>query len=292
MTCYDFAQISPTAKLVAEMRRHSDIPYAEAIAERLNTSRFVQEMMPGETLSDEVLRWMGPLAEARYKSLAREISLAGVSQVLELASGFSFRGAAMCVGSSLRYVETDLPEVHRARVQLRQLLENEGVLPRLTQWRFESANAMNAEELERVATLHLESKPVAVVHEGLFQYLTLDEKKTVAVTLRGLLQRYGGVWITPDLETQDDVMKAQWTHGDFQRLVTCITTSVQRDLGANAFESTGHVTEFFGELGFRAQRKLQIDGSFTLASAERLGSRPEQLAYLRESRVIWVLTPS
>jgi len=285
----DYQKISPTAKLVAEMRRYSDIAFAEEIAKTLDTAQTVKEILGGEPFAKEVLQWMAPLAEARYKSLLQAVRKSAGKQILEFASGFCFRGAVLAKDPSLRYVETDLPEVHEERLKMRHHLEAQGSLPPRPQLVFAPANLMSESEVEKAVEGFDETKPLTILHEGLFQYFSLDEKKEAARVIGKLLKRFGGVWMTPDFETKEDKLKLQWTHPQFRVLFLSLVASTQRYLLDTAFENDDHVISFFSDLGFTVTKTPQIDSQFQLSSAASVGTTSEQLEALRASRHLWVL---
>jgi hypothetical protein len=279
-----YAHISPTAKLVAECRRSTDLPFAARIADAIGARDTVRAGLDGADLSPGVRLWMAMLAEARYKSLQRAIERSGCDQVLELAAGFAFRGAAMA-SPALRYVETDLPAVHAERERLAAELE----LPVNPQLVFAAADATSRADLDRVAA-RLAARPVAIVCEGLFQYLTLDEKRASATAIGALLDRFGGAWWTPDLETLDDSLFAHWTDPQFPAVGAFIAQTSRRDLAGSAFSSRAHVIDCFGALGFTATPQPQLDGSFALSPGARGAATDAQVAALRASRMLWHLT--
>ena len=284
MTDPGYDRISPTAKLVAELRRWSDLPLAEVIARRIGATAVVEAAIGGP-LSPGVLQWMAPLTEARYKSVQRAIERSGAPQVLELAAGFAFRGAAMA-SQSLRYIETDLPEIHSERVRLAAELD----LADRAELRFAAADATERADVERAAALLAPDQPIAIVCEGLFQYLTRDEKRQTALAIAALLDRAGGVWCTPDLETTDDPIFREWTDPQFAAIGAYLARATRRDMAGAAFTSRADVISFFTDLGFEVAHQPQIDGTFELASVARTGASPGQLAALRASRQMWTLT--
>lgn len=289
MSLRNYDNISPTAKLVAEMRRHSDIPFAEEIATRMGSAELVREMLDGEAPAPELLSWMAPTLEARYKSLETALKASGLKQVVELGSGFAFRGDAMNRTTPLRYIETDLPEMHETRLRLRNELRRDGVFPAREHVVFAPLNAVAPGDGALLEQHLVPGEPVAVIHEGLLQYFTRDEKRSVALGIAGLLKRHGGVWLTPDFEVSDDGSRERWTHPHFARIFSLIARSTQSNLRDASFTSVDEVKDFFSKLGFRVTPRAQIDGTFALSSAERVGTTPAQLDILRRSRILWEL---
>ena len=276
-----YEHISPTAKLVVEMRRYSDVPFAEELASATSSRDSLLEATGGAPLSQGLLSWMAPMLEARYKSVARAIETSRTPQVVELASGFAFRGATMA-GPTRRYVETDLPAVHAERLRM----AGELGLPASTAYVLAPADATHADAL---SSWLRDGEPVAVVCEGLLQYLGRDEKAAVAGAIAHLLDRFGGQWCTPDFETLEDSPHVHWRDPQFAQVGAYIARATRRDLRDAAFATKADVRAFLSELGFRVETTPQLDGSFELASVARTGATAEQVAILRASRTMWTM---
>lgn len=289
MSPSDYDKISPTAKLVAEMRRHSDIPFAAPVAAHIDTSHIFETILGGQKPAPELIQFFGPYAESRYKSLRQGILRAKVSQVIELASGFSFRGAAMTEDPKLLYIETDLPEMHETRTRLRKQMENEGSLPGRENLLFEPMDVMRAEDWQRIEAKLRPGEPVAVVHEGLLQYFNHEEKAEVAMHIGRLLKKHGGVWLTPDLEPARGLDPNSPIHPQYAQFVAGISASTSRNLAENAFTSQEEAEAFFRKLGFHVEIRAQVDGSFCLSSANRLNTTARQNDAIKQLR-LWELT--
>jgi O-methyltransferase involved in polyketide biosynthesis len=288
----DYEHISPTAKLVADLRRFSNIPFAEEIAERIGASMAVIDVVGKEHLDQATLRWLAPLVEARYQSLVEAIKNSGCRQVLEFAAGFSFRGAAMTShDDGLRYVETDLPEIHLERTKLLEGLEEAGGIRHLSHLIFAPVNLMKEHEVKAVEDLLDPGQPVAIVHEGLFQYLSHEEKREAALRIKHILERHGGVWLTPDFDRLDDAMDGLVDYPQLAQIGAFLAQATRRDVVRNAFKNEAQLEEFLDELGFDWAVTKQIDGSYELTSAKRLGTTPEQLEALTRSRRLWWMKP-
>jgi O-methyltransferase involved in polyketide biosynthesis len=103
-----YEKISPTAKLVAYLRRSTDIPFAKEIAEENGAQKTFRELAGR---SSESLARFAAFWEARYKVTDRIIVQRGMTQILEVAAGLSPRGLAMTENPDVVYVVTDLPQV-------------------------------------------------------------------------------------------------------------------------------------------------------------------------------------
>ena len=291
----DHNLISPTAKWVAYYRQFSDLPFAREIAEATDAEATIQQAFASSNLASV---WRtGPIfTEARYKSIAAAIQKLGITQVLEFACGLSFRSLFMAQNPEMVYVETDLPGMMASREDvitsipaLEEALNGGRIF-------FHAVNALNYEEIAPALSHFDPQKPIAVVHEGLYMYLTIEEKELLANNIKKILQRFGGAWITPDLATAEE--RKRWIESgamvdpSFAAWERVIETSTGRRLAAQAFRNEDHLFMFFDHLGFDFTETLQIDGSYTLSSLANGQLSDEQFATIRSILKLWILTLS
>ena len=194
------SKISPTAKLVAYWRQFSDVPYAKDVATLFGTERVYQDMF--HNANDKLLKnnIMIPLLELRYKCLFYTLLDMGIKNVLEFASGIALRGLAMTENPDLTYVETDLPGLTEEKTKLLDTIMSRHGLKTRGNLFFHVANILNYEEIEPALKHFQGNTPIAIVHEGLLQYLTHPEKRAAAINIHKILKQFGGVWLTPDLD--------------------------------------------------------------------------------------------
>jgi O-methyltransferase involved in polyketide biosynthesis len=94
------------------------------------------------------------------------------------------------------------------------------------------------------------SRPIAVVTEGLLGYLTRQEKRTLATNIRELFAPYSGIWITPDVGTQQLFKRFSQVDGDVQQRFEYISSATGRDIEKNAFEEDDDLRRFFSDAGY------------------------------------------
>jgi O-methyltransferase involved in polyketide biosynthesis len=286
------AEISPTAKLTADLRRYSDIPFADMIADLIDVGGYASDIVGGAIPAD-VVRWMAPLIEARYKCLSYAVERTGISQVLEFASGFSFRGVAMAANSSMLYIETDLPEIHQSRLRLRQTLERSSNFPKRDNCLFEAADMLSTADVERVAKLLTPGVPVAVIHEGIFPYFSAEEKHLAATNIAWLLSRFGGVWMTPDFKSGNDGVERLWqtenAHVVGNYLGTLIRQKGPRD---RSLSNESNIQAFLATHGLEGEMTTGIPDLDMLTSACKVNSGPEELYALQSALALWVIRPT
>lgn len=286
----EHSKISPTAKVVAYWRQFSDVPFARDVAKLVHAEDTMRAFLKNTDVSIESMSWFAPMIEARYKSMVNAIQRQNIKQVLELASGVSLRGLAMTSDPEMIYVETDLPGMSAEKKAIVQKIrEQRNILERSNLF-FREVNVLNLSELEEAMTPFSKDKPVAIIHEGLFQYLSFEEKSLTANHIHSVLNKFGGVWMTPDLNTKEDIDK-RWNYSSpMKQMTASIKSATQRDFRECAFDDEVHIQEFFGKLGFKIQECPQIDSSFELTSVKELNISQDTLNAYADSLKIWTLS--
>ena len=169
------------------------------VAEAAEFEKALLELEPekGAFSADERVFSEGPLEdlnklmlELRYHMANREIALAGGRNVLDLACGYTPRGRYL-LDKGYRYVGGDLPAVAEVMDRLNEKLMN----GRGTYLPVDVTNSSSV-----LAAADEMDGPVTVTSEGVMVYLTLPEKKAMWRSIRDVLVRHGGVWITTDFE--------------------------------------------------------------------------------------------
>ena len=210
-------------------------------------------------------------------------------QVLELAGGLSLRGLAMTAIPNLVYVETDLPDLIAEKEELiAQILQRHHLAPR-TNFHLAAANVLDLPDLLAAAARFNPLEPVAIVHEGLLQYLTATETETLARHIHTLLGNHGGVWITPDFSLKADAENVSAQQRRFRRVVA---TATERTMYNNAFDDIEHATAYFGARGFQVEVVSQAYLAPHLVSPEHVHLRPGLWEELKPRLRLWVLKPS
>jgi O-methyltransferase involved in polyketide biosynthesis len=278
-----FDKISPTALLVTYARQFSDIPYAQAIAERVNAQAIAQQYTTGGI---EDLKHFAPVIEARYKATNGLLTKFACRQIVELGSGLLPRGMILSGNPEITFVESDLPLMIEQKQELVDRLV--GTRPNL-QFAAIDVTATPSQFPLDVPYLR-QGEPVAICCEGLLQYLTLPEKQRVFANVRQMLQQYGGVWITPDLTTQQRRSQLRNYNPAMERILQAIAQNTDRSTFDNSFADVEHRQEFVAAQGFQLQSFSLIDLLDQLSSLKHLGISPAQLQPLLAKTSIFALT--
>ena len=279
----DPSLISVTAKLAAYYRGFSDIPFAAEVAKRIGAEEAFEGILREHHLERDKLTFYAPMFEARYKSITQLISKSGASQVLELASGYSLRGLDLTQQGTLRYVETDLPNVIATK---RALIEDLGLQPS-PRHAVVSADALDLEEVRSAAASLDPKERLTILCEGLVMYLSKTETEKLATNIHTML-RAGGSWICPDFTFRSEMKDLA---PERLRLREAVTGVTQRQVDASAFEDADDLNAFLHRMGFDVQVKSQIDETPSFSSLEPLGLAPAMLDRMKGILRVWVMTP-
>jgi O-methyltransferase involved in polyketide biosynthesis len=288
----DFSRISPTAKLVAYFRQFTDIPCAQAIARLIDAEAVTETICPDSAMLDDLKKFVTPAIEARYKSMISAIKRTGNQQVLELASGLSFRGILMTTDPNVIYVETDLPVLTREKMSV---VEQIPVLQQAYQrpnFFVDAVDALSIRDLNHALRHFDPKKPIAIIHEGLYMYLSRSEKETLANNIKEILRRFGGVWITPDFMVEAEVehlMNQPRVRSIMDSMTTSIAALTGRDLKQDQFKDQSELSNFFEKCGYKFTINPQIDGSYELSSLKTFPMTENHLSVLKEALRLWIL---
>jgi len=236
----DFSTISPSARWLLLAKAHSELPYAREVAELVFGSQEVAAAA-STTGADAIRRRH---FELRARSVDEALELVATPNIVELASGLSFRGLARAARGDVHYLDTDLPDlVEQKRTLLAQLRP-----PTLVgAYRIEPLDVMDAAAF--VQTLvSVPAGPVSILHEGLLMYLGPDEKLRLAASIREALRSRGGRWITADVYLRRVSTIAREAH--VEKFLTEHRVEDQK------FADWDEAEKFFSDAGFVIDRKL------------------------------------
>ncbi|WPU92567.1 hypothetical protein SNE25_24905 [Mucilaginibacter sabulilitoris] len=190
----DYSSISPSARSLLLLKGLTDIPFA------LEAARLISQPEPyiPDFSKGNIIFWARVLHfEARYKSINQLLWSLTAKNILELSSGFSFRGLDTVIDNDIHYIDTDLPNVIDIKQKLEEALISSNFTPK---GKLETLplNALNETDFLNIIN-HFPEGEIAIVNEGLLVYLDIDEKRKLCQNIRTVLQKRGGYWITADI---------------------------------------------------------------------------------------------
>ena len=247
----NFSTISPSAKSLLFMKGHTNIPFARRTAELI---KYPEKYIPDFRRRDLTF-WARTLHfESRYWSIDKLLEGLHINNILELSSGFSFRGLEKIKQKGFHYIDTDLPDIIETKKEFVTVLQNES---KNAEGKFELAplNALDEEQFKTVIKKFAGGELV-IINEGLLMYLDNNEKEKLCKIIYNILRENGGYWITADIYLQNkqdklDLKLDNKTKEFFE----------QHRIEENRFESFKEAEAFFNRMGFVVDKEANIRAS-------------------------------
>ena len=277
----DYTTISPTAKSLLLLKGITNIPFAREAA-RLMIAPHPYEPDLGNR---DLLFWGRVMHfEDRYWSIDQLLLDLPMKNILELSSGFSFRGLETVKAPGYHYVDTDLPEVIAVKKEFIAALQGPEALSTLEVLPLNALDEMQFEE--RVS--RFPPGEMVIVNEGLLMYLDEAEKEKLCGIIRRVLQQRGGYWITADIYVKREearrgvVRDEQWK-----------AFYAQHNIHEKMFDSFEAAETFFRKMGFAVDKEAVRDHTkLTALPRFKENTTPEQWEKMRQTgriRVTWRL---
>lgn len=247
----NFNTISPSARVLLLMKALTDIPFARETAALILEPEAFARLLQQQHSDIFLMRVVH--FENRYKTIDQMLDILYPSNVLELSSGFSCRGLAMAQHKSVIYLDTDLPASASNKKSLISDLIRIHHVHRKGKLYVQPLNAMDGMQFEN-ALQFFPPGPITIVNEGLLVYLNDEEKRTLCHTIRTILKRRGGHWITGDVYLKNpdhEPGNGKQTSEDnkWKEFLT------EHNVNANKFNSYAEAESFFLSCGFRIAHK-------------------------------------
>lgn len=268
------------------MKGYTNIPYAK------ETAALLQGPEVFDLSFDEKDFWFWIRVmhfENRYWTIDQLLKQTDAKNMLELSSGYSFRGLDLCVkDKSIHYIDTDLPEV----VSVKQDLISKLKVNQDIKGNFEllSLNALNNADFNAVVS-RFEDGPLTIVNEGLLMYLGMEEKKSLCKIIHNTLSKRGGCWITADIY----VKRTSEMRANLPQSKSETAFFEKHNIEENKFENYEAAEVFFKSEGFELLKEAVPDYGKLSVMPHLLKVLPEEARNRKEPppkiQATWMLTP-
>jgi O-methyltransferase involved in polyketide biosynthesis len=279
----DYNTISPSAKSVLLLKGLTDIPFARETAALISSP---QPYHP-DFNNIEVAFWSIVIhLESRYRSINQLLTELPIKNILELSSGFSFRGLETIKQEGYHYIDTDLPDLVATKKDLITSLQD-NTLHTSSILELLSLNALDEKEFTAVVD-RFPPGEIIIVNEGLLPYLDDAEKEKLCHIIHKILALRGGYWITADIYIKNNTYNAAVLNNEeWKNFYT------QHHMHENMFDSFDAAAAFFKKAGFTIDKEATTEYS-RLSSLTHLtkNATAEQLSTLRQTdktRATWQL---
>jgi O-methyltransferase involved in polyketide biosynthesis len=278
----DYSSISPSAKLLLLMKGYTHIPFARQAAELIV---YPEKYIPDHNKKDLAF-WARTLHfENRYFSIDQLQADIPVTNILELSSGFSFRGLKVAEQQKIHYIDTDLPNVISIKKDIVAALEGKNKIPKEV-LELLPLNALDENQFDEVVS-HFISGSIVILNEGLLMYLNLEEKEKLCRIIHKTLTIRGGYWITADIYIKRKPDSLPFTLGQDTKAFF-----EQHHIEENKFGSFEEAEDFFDRMGFAIDKEANVDRS-QLSSFEYFlkaaGNKLDQLGKTGKIHTTWRL---
>lgn len=250
-TCRNFNTISPSAKSLLLMKGHTNIHFARQTAELIS---YPEPYIPDFKRRD-ITFWARTLHfESRYWSINQLLDEVSIKNILELSSGYSFRGLEKAKEKGIHYIDTDLPGIIENKKEFISALNDENNVT-LGKLELLPLNALDEAQFKSIVN-YFPKGEIAIINEGLLMYLDIHEKEKLCSIIHKVLKEYGGYWITADiyLKNKHDKLDLKFDNNTKEFFE-------QHRIEENKFNSFSEAEAFFKRMGFTIDREAKIKPS-------------------------------
>lgn len=288
----NYNTISPSARSLLLLKGYTPIPYAREAATLIQ----YPEPYEPDFSNPQPGFWIRVMHfEARYQSInslladllppvaapvaaTAIVATSATSQplnILELSSGFSFRGLALAAGRPVHYIDTDLPDLIATKQRL--IADLSGDTPLRGHYELHPLNALDTTAFQTIVD-SMPSGPVIIVNEGLLMYLGKEEKQQLCQFIGKVLHERGGYWITADIYIRHNIPDDP----ELERGDTLKEFLKQHRVQENMFESFDEAIQLFADAGLVLDKEAEPDYSnLSAAPYFMVSASPELLTRLR-----------
>jgi hypothetical protein len=276
-----YASISPSAYALLMMKGHTNIPFArEAAALLENASKGQDNMFTSDFGQGSANYWITVMHfESRYWSIDQLLEDQPYTNILELSSGFSFRGLALSRRQPVFYIDTDLEGVIAGKQRFVDALTEGSPAPggEPGHYELQPLNVLDPAAFKKIVA-RFPPGPIAIVNEGLLVYLDNTEKELLCQNIRDCLLTRGGCWITADIYLQrrdtDPIISQSESSRQWHE---------QHKIEEKKFNNIQEAASFFHRMGFTVDKEARpnYDRLSSLARLREAGGT-SAIDYLRQ----------
>ena len=246
---HDYSAISPSAYALLMMKGHTNIPFAREAATLLENAGKGQDLFTSDFGLGSANYWLTVMHfESRYWSIDQLLDDQPYTNILELSSGFSFRGLALSRKQQVFYIDTDLEGVIAGKQRFVDAL---GAGEALGHYELQPLNVLDPAAFKNIIA-RFPPGPIAIVNEGLLVYLDQQEKELLCQNIREALLNRGGCWITADVYLQKQAGDPSPVQSESSR-----QWHEQHKIEEKKFISFQEAQSFFQRMGFSLDKEAR-----------------------------------
>ena len=279
-----------TAPITLYWQAKSGVPEAIEYAKYIDAERILK---PSEIPQYERIERINKIYhEILYKSLNDFVESENYTNVLDLGCGVSPRCLYMA-RKKINYVGTDLKDV----VNVLNIYAPNFLNGEMKKYvNFVIADAANHEEMMNAAKDF--NGKICIVEDGLWMYLSRDQQKAMLESIRDILKKNGGCFVTSDFVAGEIFMSVNRTiYGDSDALILAKETQkIYENLSQILFDDTMFKTideavNFIESAGLKVETRPLFKNTPDIISIRDLNNTDISAinAMMREN-LLWVIT--
>jgi len=248
----NFNSVSPSAYSLLLLKGYTDIPYARKAAELVMQP---EKYEPDYSITDFTFWGRVLHFENRYKSINQLLADIPAKNILEMSSGFSFRGLTKVQEASIHYIDTDLPDLIEDKKRFIMELYPGDINP-TSKLETVPLNVLEEDRFTELVNHFPAGESIVIVNEGLLMYLNDEEKEKLVSIIHKILSERGGYWITADIYIKRGPLLPNLPQND--QLAKFFEQHKIRDQMFDSFEAA---EQFFNKAGFIVDKQAEPDYS-------------------------------
>ena len=230
--------------------------------------------------------------EIRYASLNDFIESEKYTNVMDLGCGVSPRFMYLAP-KGINYVGTDLQDV----VNVLNIYAPNFIKDDTKKYvDFKVADASNYKEM-MAAAKGFDGK-ICIVEEGLLMYLSHDQQKAMLASIRDILKKNGGCFVTSDFVAGESFMSTNRTiYGDEDAIVIAKETQKLYEgvseilFDDTMFKTTEEAVKFIEDQGLKVEMRPLFQSTPDLRSIRDLNNRDiASINTMLQQKLLWVIT--
>lgn len=248
---HNFNSVSPSAKSLLLMKGYTNIPFARQTAELLMSP---DKYSPDFNKKDMTFWARVVHFENRYWSVDQLAGELQIKNIIELSAGFSFRSLETTRKRGYYYIDTDLPDVIKVKLDFADALQKAN-LSTEGKLEFLPLNCLDEQSFREIVS-HFPEGEILIINEGLLMYLNFEEKESLCRIIHKILQERGGYWITADIYLKNKHEKLNLQIDDKTK-----DFFLRHNIEGNKFDSFEEAESFFMRMGFEIDKIASIKPS-------------------------------
>lgn len=286
----EFELVSYTAYTSLHWLKEAGVPEAREYAKATGKTKLIatESIKPYDTIKLPNLLYH----EMRYSAINRYVEKNGYKNVMDVACGFSPRGLYMA-RHGIRFIGAEFDAVvTNGNNYLKKCLSGQ----ELALASYEPVDATDS--VSMLSAVSDTEGPICIVMDGLMMYLDRQQQAQALQSIKAILKKHGGCYVTVDFTARDCVMDASRVvygekdaHKVYLESAKVYEEIAEADFEKTFFPTTDEAQRFIEEQGLKVKRVPLFTSPIKLCSQKGLDKNQlSRLDALKSKDFLWVIT--